>query len=176
NPPMKNLVSVGGQHQGVFGMPYCLGDTWLCNTIRKLLDIGAYKEFVQKRLVQAQYWHDPLHEEEYKERSIFLADINNERVINPDYKKNLLKLKNVLLIMFEQDEMVVPKESSWFGFYKKGHLDIILSMNQTKLYEEDRIGLKKLNETGRLHFLGVKGNHLRIGREVFVKEVIDKFL
>ena len=31
-------------------------------------------------LVQAEYWHDPLNEEEYKTKSIFLADINQERV------------------------------------------------------------------------------------------------
>ena len=37
---------------------------------------------VQENFVQATYWHDPYREEEYKEKSIFLADINNERYIN----------------------------------------------------------------------------------------------
>lgn len=36
--------------------------------------------WVQNSLVQAQYWHDPLNEDEYKTHSIFLADINNEKV------------------------------------------------------------------------------------------------
>ena len=31
-------------------------------------------------LVQAEYWHDPLNEEEYREKSVFLADINQEKV------------------------------------------------------------------------------------------------
>lgn len=31
-------------------------------------------------LVQAQYWHDPLNDNLYKEHSVFLADINQERV------------------------------------------------------------------------------------------------
>ena len=31
-------------------------------------------------LIQAQYWHDPLHEDDYKQKSIFLAEINNELV------------------------------------------------------------------------------------------------
>lgn len=31
-------------------------------------------------LVQAQYWHDPLNDELYKKHSLFLADINQERV------------------------------------------------------------------------------------------------
>ena len=51
----------------------------------------AALQFFQKRtpfiylchffsLVQAEYWHDPLNEEEYREKSVFLADINQEKV------------------------------------------------------------------------------------------------
>ena len=32
------------------------------------------------RLVQAEYWHDPLNEDEYRQKSVFLADINQEQV------------------------------------------------------------------------------------------------
>ena len=35
---------------------------------------------VQNHLVQAQYWHDPLDEETYRAKSVFLADINQENV------------------------------------------------------------------------------------------------
>lgn len=31
-------------------------------------------------LAQAEYWNDPLNQEEYKKSSVFLADINNENV------------------------------------------------------------------------------------------------
>lgn len=31
-------------------------------------------------LVQAEYWHDPIKEDTYRNHSIFLADINQERV------------------------------------------------------------------------------------------------
>jgi len=30
--------------------------------------------------VQAQYWHDPLNDDLYKKHSLFLADVNQERV------------------------------------------------------------------------------------------------
>ncbi|KAF4522674.1 hypothetical protein B566_EDAN010455 [Ephemera danica] len=36
--------------------------------------------WVQSRLVQAQYWHDPLDEPLYQKGSYFLAEINNEVV------------------------------------------------------------------------------------------------
>ncbi|UMM36114.1 hypothetical protein L5515_008422 [Caenorhabditis briggsae] len=175
HPPMKNFVSIGGQQQGVFGAPYCIGDNVMCNSVRRLIDMGAYLPFVQKRVVQAQYWHDPNQPDEYKKRSIFLADINNENKNNPTYKRNLLNLKNILLVKFNQDHMVVPKESSWFGFYKDGDIDTILPMNETDLYLEDRIGLRKLHESGRLQFLAVDGDHLQIPRDVLVNEIIKKY-
>ncbi|XP_050303600.1 palmitoyl-protein thioesterase 1 isoform X1 [Anthonomus grandis grandis] len=90
NPPMKNLISVGGQHQGVYGLPNCgsLSNN-ACDYMRRLLNHAAYIGWVQKSLVQATYWHDPLNEEEYKNYSTFLADINNERVVNETYINNL---------------------------------------------------------------------------------------
>ena len=48
NPPMKNLISVGGQHQGIFGLPKCPGDYTICQYVAKLLDWGAYTSFVQR--------------------------------------------------------------------------------------------------------------------------------
>ncbi len=62
NPPMLNLISVGGQHQGVFGFPRCPGDNvTICNYVRKLLDYGVYEKIVQDHLVQAEYWQDRMY-------------------------------------------------------------------------------------------------------------------
>jgi len=73
DPPILNLVTFGAQHQGVYGLPRCPGENaTLCNLARELLNYGAYVDFVQKRLVQAQYWHDPLKEELYKEKSLLI--------------------------------------------------------------------------------------------------------
>lgn len=48
---------------------------------------------VQDSLVQATYWHDPLHENTYRLKSTFLSDINNEVYVNEGYAENLNKLK-----------------------------------------------------------------------------------
>lgn len=32
------------------------GEQGICNTVKRLLNIGAYVHFVQDNLVQAQYW------------------------------------------------------------------------------------------------------------------------
>lgn len=62
-------------------------------------------------LVQAEYWHDPLNEKLYREKSVFLADINQEREVKPAYKTNLMQLKNFVMVMFGKDTMVDPKET-----------------------------------------------------------------
>ncbi|CAB3380702.1 Hypothetical predicted protein [Cloeon dipterum] len=177
DPPMLNLVSLGGQHQGVYGLPHCLYPThkW-CDFVRRALNYLAYESVIQKMLVQAQYWHNPTREDEYKHGSLFLADINNELVINADYKNNLLKLKNFVLVRFNNDTMVEPISSEWFGFYKPGQALIELPLELTDLYKQDRLGLKQLKESGRLHFLQVNGDHLKFSREWFNKEITEKYL
>jgi len=172
NPPMFNLISFGGQHQGVYGLPHCPGENvTLCNYMRKLLNLGAYISFVQEHLVQAQYWHDPLNEAEYKAKSLFIADINQERKFNPAYKTNLLKLKNLVLVKFSQDSMVDPRDSEWFGFYKAGQGKQMYNMTESQLYTQDLLGLKELNESGRLALLESDGDHLQ-----FTDAFFDKFI
>ncbi|CAG5866062.1 unnamed protein product [Menidia menidia] len=68
SPPMKTLISVGGQHQakprphnpypwltplcvsGVYGLPRCPGESsHICDMIREALNRGAYSDLVQKQ-------------------------------------------------------------------------------------------------------------------------------
>ena len=174
---MNNLISVGGQHQGVYGFPRCPGESEkICDYVRKLLNMGAYVSYVQNHLAQAEYWHDPLNEKEYKAKSIFLADINNENVKNETYKTNLKKLNNFVFIKFSEDKMVEPKESEWFGYYKPGQDKDLFTLQESTLYSEDWLGLKEMDEEGKLHFLEAAGDHLQIDVDWFKENVINKFL
>ncbi|KAK8743905.1 hypothetical protein OTU49_000905 [Cherax quadricarinatus] len=175
-PAVRNLITFGSQHQGVFGLPYCSSDDLLCEEVRRLLNMGAYIDWIQTSLVQAQFWHDPLHDDEYRNKSIFLADINNERVLNEHYRDNLKKLDNFVMVKFLADTMVVPVESEWFGFYTPGQDEQVLPLQQTQLYLEDRLGLKEMDEAGKLHFLTQDGNHLQFTEEWFLEEIVDKFV
>lgn len=174
---VKNYISLGGQHQGVYGLPDCTGPTsFICEHIKSILTSAAYERNVQEHVVQAEYWHDPNREEEYKEKNIFLADINNERIINQTYKNNLLQLDNLVLIEFLKDSMVIPRESSLFGFYAPGQTKTIIPLEKSSIYLEDRIGLKKLKETGRLHMIQVPGNHLQYKMKWFLQDIASKYL
>jgi palmitoyl-protein thioesterase len=134
--------------------------------------MGAYLPFVQDHLVQAEYWQDPLNEQEYREKSIFLADINQELKVNETYKTNLQKLKKFVMVMFGKDTMVQPKESEWFGFYKPGQDKEVYTLKESPLYIEDKLGLKKMDEQGKLVFLTSDTDHLQFTESWFEKNLI----
>ncbi|KAL5016722.1 hypothetical protein ScPMuIL_006311 [Solemya velum] len=171
-PPMYNLISIGGQQQGVYGFPRCPGDnSTICDYVRKLLNLGAYES-----LVQAEYWQDPLQEQKYRKKCIFLPDINQENTKNATYKTNLMKIKNLVLVKFLRDTMVDPKDSEWFGFYKEGQSKETFTLFESKLYTEDWLGLKEMNNTGRLHFLTSDTDHLQFSEEWFIQNIINVYL
>ncbi|XP_074597236.1 palmitoyl-protein thioesterase 1-like isoform X2 [Brevipalpus obovatus] len=175
--PVANLITFGAQHQGVFGFPRCPGSNeTLCNLVRKMLSYGAYEGFVQDHVVQAQYWHDPNKEETYREKSIFLADINNEREVKQRYKDNLLKLEKFVMVLFTKDSFVQPIESETFGQYAPGQSSKVLPMEETELYKSDRIGLKTLNEQGKLKNYTVIGDHLKFTHEWFINTIVKNYL
>uniref|UniRef100_A0A3P9L484 Palmitoyl-protein thioesterase 1 n=1 Tax=Oryzias latipes TaxID=8090 RepID=A0A3P9L484_ORYLA len=168
SPPMKKLISVGGQHQGVYGLPRCPGESsHLCDMIREALNRGAYSDLVQKHLVQAQYWHDPLNDDLYKKHSLFLADINQERSVNETYKKNLQQLEKFVMVKFLQDSVVDPVDTEWFGFLKTGQAKVTETLQESDLYKQDRLGLAAMDKAGKLVFLATEGDHLQFSKEWF---------
>ena len=51
----------------------------------------------------------------------------------------------------------------------------MLSFNQTQLYQEDWIGLKSLNEQGKVDFLISEGDHLQF-TDKFLFHIIETYL
>ncbi|XP_014033046.1 palmitoyl-protein thioesterase 1 [Salmo salar] len=173
SPPMKTLISVGGQQQGVYGLPRCPGESsHICDWIRKKLNSGAYTDTVQKHLVQAQYWHDPLNDDLYKKHSLFLADVNQERVVNETYKKNLQLLDKFVMVKFLQDSVVDPVDTEWFGFLKTGQAKETETLQESVLYREDRLGLAAMEAAGKLDFLATEGDHLQFTDEWFNAKLV----
>lgn len=175
NIHVSNLISLGGQHQGVFGLPNCDSSNHVCEYIRRAL-LVAYESRVQATVVQAQYWHDPTQESMYRRKSGFLADINNELQVNVTYKRRLLDLDNFVLVEFAQDTTVIPRETSSFGFYKTGQQTDIEPLEESKLFVEDRLGLKQMIEEKRLHMIKIDGNHLQYNMTWFTEAIAKVYL
>jgi len=177
DPPVYNFVTMGGQHQGVADLPGCTSvNETICSLVQSLLELGAYNSLVQDLLVQAQYFHDPMTPAEYLKYNVFLPDLNNEVNINATYKQNLISLNKLVLVMFSEDITVVPKESSWFGFYADNNSNKLLRYNETKLYQNDQIGLKTLDQQGKLEFDTCPGPHMHVPADWFTSNVILKYL
>uniref|UniRef100_A0A182SNW5 Palmitoyl-protein thioesterase 1 n=1 Tax=Anopheles maculatus TaxID=74869 RepID=A0A182SNW5_9DIPT len=171
---VKNLITLGGQHQGVFGLPNCPSlSSRTCDRFRQLLNYAAYTELMQNFLVQATYWHDPLNEVKYKNFSTFLADINNELFINQSYVANLQKLNNFVMVQFNNDTIVQPLETQWFGYYKPGQDKVTQGLKESELFIKDRLGLKKMDDDNKLVFLECEGNHLQFTKEWFREKLFS---
>lgn len=172
NPPVRSLVTFGSQHNGIVEFSECAPTNWLCRGAMALLRGNVWSGYVQGNLVPAQYYR-PLGEyEKYLENSNFLADINNEREEkNAAYKKNLANLENFVMYMFDEDQTVIPKETSWFSEVEGTK---ITPLKSRPIYLEDWIGLKELDRKGGLKFRVAAGEHMQL-EEVLLNSTFQEF-
>lgn len=121
-----------------------------------LVNVFAYTSWAQNHIAQATYWHDPFNEDTYRAKSSFLADINNERTINDNYIRRLQRLSKFVMVKFLRDRIVQPLETSWFGFYPPNSDKTVLSLSETQVFTDDKLGLREMMHDGKLVFLEVR--------------------
>ncbi|KAI1824211.1 palmitoyl-protein thioesterase 1 [Xylaria intraflava] len=171
-PPVRSLVTFGSQHNGIVDYRTCASRDWLCRGAMALLHGNTWSSFVQSRLVPAQYFRDPADLDSYLAYSNFLADINNERPVkNETYARHIAALENLVMYVFENDTTVIPKETGWFGEVNGTEGT---PLRARKLYEEDWIGLRALDQKGGLKFKATPGDHMQLSDEVLT-EVFREF-
>ncbi|PPQ98444.1 hypothetical protein CVT24_004123 [Panaeolus cyanescens] len=189
-PPIRNLITFGSQHMGISDIPGCRRFDVVCQLARNAAKRAVYGEWAQENIVQAQYYRDPSKMEQYLTSNHFLADINNEVAEgrNHTYARNLISLEKLVLVLFTEDKTVIPKESAWFGseevkeeeetyklldgisqevvnpeYDSPKPQSSIIPMKQQPLYVEDWIGLRTLDERGRISLASCKGEHMQMG-------------
>ncbi len=145
--PVLNLITMVSPHGGVI------------EPINP--NINMYSPFMQEHFSIASYWRNPLLLEEYLNKCSYLPLLNNEKIkldINEEQKNNLKKLDNFILIWSPEDDVVDPPESGKFSFYDATYE--IIPLESTRIYKEDLLGLKYLNENKRLHFHQTNCTHV----------------
>ncbi len=158
---VKRYISIGGPQMGVGSFPQCTGGA-ICKVVDKVVDTFVYFKLIQSVIGPAGYFKDINNYESYLQYSTFLSDLNNEKdEKNNEYKKRMEDLEKVVLIKFTEDTMIIPRETAWFEFYESGNGKEVVPLEESRFYKEDYIGVRKLNEEGRINFVGVKGNHLQ---------------
>ena len=86
------------------------------------------------------------------------------------------RLNKMVLIMFANDTMVIPRESSWFGAFAIGSLTSIIPMQQQPIFTQDWIGLQTLDKRGAIVTKTCPGDHMHITTQYFHDEVAVPFL
>lgn len=170
-PKIRTLMTFGSQHNGIAQFQKCKSATdFVCQGANALLrGSTVWSDFVQSRLVPAQYFRDADDYENYLEHSNFLADINNERKVkNSTYAHNLAQLEKFVMVVFKEDKTVIPPESGWFSEVNVTETNgeetrKITKLRDRKIYKEDWIGLKQLDEKDALVFVKVEGEHMQLG-------------
>ena len=181
-PRLTRLISVGAPQTGVIHMPACSAslDSWACRAASVALKAGAYSEWAQSTIVQAQYFRTP-NRDTYVVGNRVLPLLNNElsegeggydAEIAARYRERMSHLDTLVLIKFSRDQMVTPGEASWFGTPMEGGNGnedededetsgvVVVPLKEHASYKEDWLGLRSLAATGGLVLLEVEGRHL----------------
>lgn len=106
---------------------------------------------------------------------MFLPFVNGEKQgkNTESVKNNFSSLNAALFVMFSEDTVIFPKETAWFWQLQKDQT--ILPVNQTDFYKNDLIGLRTLEEAGKVTYLEFEGNHLQFTEDQ-INNIIAPFL
>ena len=171
---MRNLITWRSQHNGIASLPPCGTIDFTCKSVTSLAKANMWSQWVSTHIVPAQYYRNPSDLETYLLRSTWLADINNERGEKWQvYKERLKALSNFVLVMFEKDSIVIPKWSSLFAEFNETE-NTVTPLQQRQIYREDWLGLKEMDENGKLHLITVPGNHLNIKAKTFI-DIVKRY-
>lgn len=177
NITVHNLVTFGSPHMGIMELPKCENPSdWLCKKKNELLKKQVWHDNIQKSIIPAQYFRDPNDYDNYVAHSHFLADVNKESInhAKQSYGKNLNKLNKFIMVVFTEDTTVVPKESAGFNDWDPVS-DTTIPFNETSLYKNDWVGLKALNEDGKVKFLQIEAAHMVIS-DTFLIDIANDYL
>lgn len=174
NISVSTLVTFGSPHMGVLELPMCAReDDWVCKRRNAVLKKQVWNRAVQKSVVPAQYFRDLDQYSSYLEHLSFLADVNNERDSSflEEAKKRFENLEKLVLIQFDQDTTLVPKQSAHFGEVTDSGT---VGYEHTRLYKQDLIGLRKLHQEKKVDFYNVNDDHMRFP-DVFLTDIVSRY-
>ena len=168
---IRSLVTFGSQHNGIAEFQTCGTFDFVCKGATALVKNNAWTEYVQNKVVPAQYYRTinettGLGSKEYLEGSNFLADVNNERdKKNETYAAKIASLEKFAMFVFDEDVTVVPRETGWFAEVNATSGEVT-PLRERRMYKEDWLGLKKLDEKGGLLFRNASGAHMELSDKI----------
>jgi len=175
DPPVHNLVSISGPQEGV----------GLCPTI----DMPVLKQICADgapiigiyhwpKCSFCDYWHG-LDKEKYLKNNQWLAALNNAKDQKDESISARMKSLNFYMASAGSDDRVVqPRESAWHTFWPWGgpqKESAVMNWRQTEGYQGDWLGLKTLDEQGKLEFNMYEGGHTAYNSSWWLSTVLPVF-
>ena len=164
---VNRYMSVGGPNQGVQRSPHCMSTAFWCLFLDFIEEHLSMLGLAQKHIAPASYWRSNESGEKYEtylRDSEFLPYLNNEKQHDKyeQYRDRFRSLSGVMFVRFQNDTMVFPGPGELFQD-RDSTTGEILTLNATKIWLDDSLGLQELNETGKVNFATVRSaDHLHI--------------
>ena len=112
----------------------------------------------------------------YDEHDVFLKMLNNDyEVKDKEIIRRFTALEKVKFIKAKRDSVIVPRESSWFEFYDNDGKNIV-PLEESDFYINDYIGLRKLDEEGKVIFAEIDQEHVLYNMKEYREEIMQFFL
>ena len=169
---VMKYMSFDGPQMGIASIPkitcgsFC---EWLCNITAPL----AYK--LKDHIAPCGYYKYKYDQKTYQETNTFLKMLNNENEEkDEEVYRRFSSLEKVKLIKSKEDTVITPRESSWFEFYDEEGKEII-PLEESDFYINDNIGLRKLNEEGKLFFAEFREEHVLYNTQEYQDEIVEFF-
>jgi palmitoyl-protein thioesterase len=166
---VKKWVSIGGPLMGTSKIPHCINGI-VCFAVNQISRWLAYFKWAQNNIGPAGYFRDNYDLNRYYRKSNFLPQLNNEdnifkdndddndKKINKTRFERFTKLDLLVLVMFQNDTMIYPKETAWFQeVNEKGKL---IDLEDSEIYKNDTFGLRTLDKENKIKFYSLEGQHL----------------
>jgi len=175
HPASRHSLTIsqfGSPHYGISALIPCPNPPTLsCKLAARAAKAGIYTAWAQTHLVQAQYYRDPERLDEFMFRNTFLRDMNGEGALQDDGGERgdggagLGDLENLVAIAFKEDNTVYPGLSAHWATVDVFNTSAVIELRDQPLYDQDWIGLRRLDEKKKLHLAFCPGQHMDLGGE-----------
>ena len=166
---INKLITFGAPHSGVAIIPFTSPASFMNWSVLKL----CFYQLIKNHVGPCGYIRSSRYYDSYKNAHNLIAEINNEFQDNAQYRERIQNLDMLVAVQFLQDQMVQPRNTSVFGYYKDTKYDGLVDMEETELYQQDRIGVKGLQESGKLFRCDIDGDHLQIASEDMISFAVN---
>lgn len=154
---VMRYLSLNGPQMGIGWIPKLTCGTF-CDMIVNITAPLGYK--LTGFIAPTSYLRFRYDQEYYEQHNVFLKELNNENEIKDEEVYNRFSsLEKVMLVKSKNDTVITPIESSWFEFWDKEGKEIV-PLRESQFYKEDFIGLRKLDEEGKVSFVEFGGEHV----------------